>query len=173
MSNTIITPDIWGPHGWKFIHYITLSYPENPTLTQKEKYKVFLLLLKDVLPCSLCAKHYEENLNILPLNDSVLSSRENLVRWGIDIHNKVNEANNKPIYKYEDAIKVINNNSECKQNVVIIQKDILHDESKVLIIPNKKLSNDRNICPVNTNIIYILLVSLVILIFIAIVYKKN
>jgi predicted RND superfamily exporter protein len=173
MSNQIITPNVWGPHGWKFIHYITMAYPENPTLTQKEKYKVFLLLLKDVLPCSLCAKHYEENLNILPLSNHVLSSRENLVRWGIDIHNKVNESNNKPIYKYEDAIKLIDNNSECKKNIVIIKNNIPSDENKVLIIPNKKINNDLNNSHINTNIIYILLAALIILIFIAIMYKKN
>jgi predicted RND superfamily exporter protein len=172
MSNQIITPDIWGPHGWKFIHYITMAYPQNPTSTQKEKYKVFLLLLKDVLPCSLCAKHYEENLNILPLTDHVLSSRDNLVRWGIDIHNKVNESNNKPIYKYEDAIKLINNNSECKQNIVIIKNNIPSDD-RVLLISNKKINNDSNSYMVNTNIIYILIVALIILIFIAIMYKKN
>ena len=117
MSNQIITPDIWGPHGWKFIHYITMAYPQNPTPTQKEKYKVFLLLLKDVLPCSLCAKHYEENLNILPLTDHVLSSRNNLVRWGIDIHNKVNESNNKPIYSPVIAVPV--SNILYRQNIYI------------------------------------------------------
>ena len=24
-------PNVWGPHGWKFIHYITLGYPRKPT----------------------------------------------------------------------------------------------------------------------------------------------
>ena len=27
-----IQPNYWGPHGWKFIHYVALGYPENPDL---------------------------------------------------------------------------------------------------------------------------------------------
>ena len=32
-------PDTWGPHGWKFIHYVTLGYPNNPSDDIKEKYR--------------------------------------------------------------------------------------------------------------------------------------
>ena len=28
-------PDVWGPHGWKFIHYVTLGYPDKPTKEDK------------------------------------------------------------------------------------------------------------------------------------------
>ena len=44
INDQIMTPDVWGPHGWKFIHYITLGYPEYPTQMQKDKYKAFFLL---------------------------------------------------------------------------------------------------------------------------------
>ena len=30
-------PDIWGPHGWKFLHFVTLGYPEKPTENEKKK----------------------------------------------------------------------------------------------------------------------------------------
>jgi hypothetical protein len=39
-------PDVWGPHGWKFIHYITLGYPTNPTQEDKTKYANFFNALK-------------------------------------------------------------------------------------------------------------------------------
>ena len=51
--NQVITPDIWGPHGWKFLHYISFGYPENPTINIKNQYaanpekivaKIFLLI---------------------------------------------------------------------------------------------------------------------------------
>ena len=34
-----IGPDSWGPHGWKFIHYVALNYPNNPNLQIKQNYK--------------------------------------------------------------------------------------------------------------------------------------
>ena len=36
-----IKPNIWGPHGWKFLHYVSLGYPENPTPEDKINYKNF------------------------------------------------------------------------------------------------------------------------------------
>ena len=116
MTTHIITPQEWGPHGWKFIHYVSLGYPENPTEEDKHKYKMFFISLKDVLPCSLCRNHYEENYATMPLTDVILSKRENVVRWVIDIHNVVNASKNKPIIPYDEALKLINGNSECAQN---------------------------------------------------------
>ena len=49
----------------------------------------------------------------MPLTDDVLSSRENLVKWGIDIHNIVNASKNKPIMSYSDALKSINTDEKC------------------------------------------------------------
>ena len=54
-------PDAWGPHAWKFLHYVSLGYSSNPTREEKEKYKSFFLLLQDVLPCSICREHFKEN----------------------------------------------------------------------------------------------------------------
>jgi hypothetical protein len=189
MTNTdlIITPEVWGPHGWKFIHYVTLAYPENPTPAQKEKYKAFLVLLKDVLPCSLCANHYAENLQKLPLSDEVLSSKENLIKWGIDIHNIVNESKNKPIIKYVEARRLIDTNVQCKAKVKEVVKDydntntesyfenFANGESKDLV--NKKppaTSKSNGSCSLdNMNIVYGMIGLLIALIFIAVVYKKK
>ena len=100
-------PDVWGPPGWKFIHFVTLGYPNYPTESIKKKYYDYFHSLKNVIPCSICATHFAENLETLPLDDNVLSSRENLVRWGIDIHNVVNKKNGKKEYTYEEGIKEI------------------------------------------------------------------
>lgn len=142
----ILGPDIWGPHGWKFIHYITLSYPQDPTEENKNNFKNFFTLLQHVLPCKICARHYAENLKKLPLTDKVLSSRDSLVKWAIDIHNIVNESKNKPVMKYKDALNAINTNKECTENIIIIK---------------------------NSNHIYYLLLVLFILIGIAIIYKRK
>lgn len=106
-------PDAWGPHGWKFLHYVSLGYPTNPTQEHKEKYKAFFELLKYTLPCQLCRGHYEENYNKSPLTNEILSDREKFIKWVIDLHNIVNEMKNKPIVKYEDARKMIETDVKC------------------------------------------------------------
>ena len=97
-------PEIWGPGAWLFLHTITLNYPTNPTFEDKENYKKFFISLKNVIPCKNCAKHYSENLNNFPIDDS-LNSKEDLVKWLIDNHNKVNEKNKKREYSYDEVIE--------------------------------------------------------------------
>ena len=43
-TKQIITPDIWGPYGWKFLHYLSFGYPTNPTIEQKNQYKTFFFI---------------------------------------------------------------------------------------------------------------------------------
>ncbi len=105
-----ITPSIWGPHGWKFMHFIAMAYPLEPTDIEKENYKNFFTSLGDVLPCKMCSEHYKKNLLKYPLTDKVLENKVNLTFWTIDIHNEVNAINNKKIYSYDDAIDLIKNN---------------------------------------------------------------
>jgi hypothetical protein len=105
MDKQVITPDLWGPHGWKFLHYLSFGYPMDPTTEQKNQYKTFFLSLQHVLPCSICSKHYSDNLMEYSLDDA-LRNRDALVRWVIDIHNSVNEAQGKKIYEYDEAIRL-------------------------------------------------------------------
>ena len=109
----MVTPEVWGKHVWQSLHYITLGYPETPTSDQKQKYKAFFILLKDTLPCSVCANHYAENLVKMPITDTVLETKESLVKWLIDFHNVVNEMKNKPIVKYKDARRMIDTDTQC------------------------------------------------------------
>lgn len=100
-------PDIWGPPGWKFFHFITTGYPDHPTESIKKKYYEYFQSLQYVIPCSLCASHFGENLKTLPLDDKVLSSKQNLVKWGIMIHNIVNKKNGKKEYTFEEGVEEI------------------------------------------------------------------
>lgn len=99
-----IDPRLWGDNGWKFIHYITLGYPDNPTDIDKENYKTYLDKQKFVLPCEKCRLHYTQNLAKHPLSDYVMASRYNLFKWGVDMHNEVNIANGKNVMSVEDAL---------------------------------------------------------------------
>ena len=105
-------PNVWGPHGWKFIHFITLGYPNNPSNEEKKTYKIFFETLKTVIPCSICANHYKNHLLKFPLDDNVLSNKKNFIEWGINVHNAVNKDHGKKIYGYYDGLQEIIKNSD-------------------------------------------------------------
>ena len=100
-----IGPNIWGPHGWKFLHYVSLGYPQEPTENDKRYYKDFYTSLQNVLPCATCQGNYKKNLSELPI-DNALQSRDSLVKWVIDVHNKVNKETNKRELRYDEAIQL-------------------------------------------------------------------
>lgn len=145
-------PATWGPYGWKFIHFVTLGYPHNPNIEQKQNYKNFFTSLGNVLPCSVCSNNYKNNLSELPLTDNILDDRDKLIKWAIDIHNMVNKETGKPEMSYEEAIKNIKNttNNQTNQNNIEIKKP----------------------CN-NTYYLYILIFILLVLVIIAVVYKKK
>lgn len=100
-------PEIWGPHVWHLLHTITLDYPINPTDNDKKNITNFVHALAYVLPCEKCRIHFIEHLNNNNLDDKTLSSKNNLIKWMIDIHNSVNKLNNKKILSYAEAYQEI------------------------------------------------------------------
>lgn len=109
-------PKIWGESGWEFLHFVTLGYPENPTSDDKSKYYEYFNNLKYVLPCQKCKNNMSKHLESLPLTDDVLATRDSLVKWGIDLHNLVNQSTGKPMLTYDEAMQQINDNIAKKNN---------------------------------------------------------
>lgn len=103
----MVDPNIWGKHGWKFIHYVAQGYPNNPTSTQKKTYKEFFLKLGEILPCYKCSKNYQSHLQSNPLTMQILENKNNLENWVISIHNQVNQMNQKSILNLHQAKKTI------------------------------------------------------------------
>ena len=99
-----ILPTVWGPPGWKFLHYITFTYPNNPTNKEKESYLNFFKYVGEVLPCEKCRYNYKNHQEKYPLNDTVLSCKQNLVIWLINIHNEVNIITGKKTLSYNEVI---------------------------------------------------------------------
>ena len=161
----MLGPDVWGPHGWKFIHYITLAYPVNLTTEEKEQYKIFFHSIGNVLPCSICSNHYKKNLLEMPLTDEILSSKDNVINWAIDMHNKVNASRKKKIYSHAEARALIDNDEECSE--IETPKDT--DKKYVDTFTNIHKSETEN---KTTNMLYIGGI-IFILIAIAIIYKKK
>jgi len=149
-------PDVWGPHGWKFIHYITLGYPNQPSIEIKERYLNFFNSLKYVIPCSICGVNFIKHMEEYPLTDKILSNKTDFINWGILMHNLVNISNNKPQYSNAEGLAAIKKNSigDCPGKIINYE-----------IFPVEKFSNKKpNWFSDN------LLVILIIVIFILILY---
>ena len=105
-----INPTYWGPPAWKFLHYITLSYPDNPVDSDKVRVYNFFMNIKDVLPCEKCRFNFNDHLVKYPLDNNVLSSRYNLANWLLNIHNEVNISLGKPIFTYNQLLEMLSSN---------------------------------------------------------------
>ena len=157
-----IDPKIWGPGLWNFLHYITLSYPENPTVIEKSYMQNFFTSLTNIIPCEKCRQNFASYLKITPLDDSILCSNYNLVKWLFDIHNKVNVSTNKHELSYDDFIKLYSTNSNKNNNY------------------NKNISeNNINTCTKSNFSIYnyiskkTMLFSIIIIVLIVIIYLNK
>ncbi len=163
-------PEVWGPYGWKFIHYITLGYPPKPTEDDKKLYYDFFTLLAKVLPCSICGHHFSENMKITPLTSEVLSSRIKLVEWGIEMHNHVNRIHNKKIYTLQEGINEILKDplGDCRKKMT---NNIIEVDNK----PTTKIEEFDNKTDNKTNhqLYYSLIFNIIlIVIIIYLLYKK-
>jgi hypothetical protein len=100
-------PDSWGPHLWYFLHCSAANYPIRPSIEKSNAMKRWIRALPETLPCGDCREHFKEYVkqNNHKL-DVVCSSRRNLMKFFIDIHNKVNERNGKPKISYEQAFSM-------------------------------------------------------------------
>ena len=50
-------------------------------------------------------KNLADHMKTNPLTNKALSSRAELMKWGIDLHNSVNQHIGKPVLSYDSAMK--------------------------------------------------------------------
>lgn len=138
---TELKSDIWGPHGWFLFDSICLSYPNNPTNTDKEQYKYFFYSLPHILPCSKCRIHFKEYIEKYPLNDDILKSKYNLIIWILTAHNNVKKINNnnkitlKNFYNfYNKQYKMDVKNDTCTTSCSIKHKPIYNNNYKIISV---------------------------------------
>ena len=100
-------PRVWGPPLWRYLHLSAANYPKNPTVREARAMMDWLIHLPVTIPCESCGVHYRQyitrNYNRLPV---ICSSRDNLFKFLVDIHNKVNERNGKRCLTYDEAWKL-------------------------------------------------------------------
>ena len=158
-----INPVLWGHHLWKFMHYLTLSYPDNPSENDKFKYKNFFTIIGDYLPCEKCRVNYKEETltNKHPLTNDALSSRDNLVYWLYSLHNIVNNSLNKKEFTVKNFNDIYINNINNINNV--------NNATNSNNTNNANNTNNNNFTILNTVILIIILIIFSIPI---VIYKK-
>lgn len=90
-----ISPNVWGPFFWNTLHLVALGYPSQPTYADKRAAKEFFESLTRLIPCAICRQHYTAHLKEMPISSS-LDNRQDLFRYTVALHNKVNKMLNKP-----------------------------------------------------------------------------
>ena len=95
----------WGPPLWYKLHMKTFDYPDVATYKEKVLAIKYFKEVEKLLPCEKCRVHYRQNLKASPIEYHV-DTRDELVRWLIDLHNKVNAQTGKRILSYEEAISI-------------------------------------------------------------------
>ena len=160
---------VWGPAGWLFLHSIAQNYPWKPTDEQKNNYLSFFKLVGNVLPCRYCRESFQkyvtgvdnwkpsnielenpdlltkEDYKLLILDKSKLKSRETLVKWLYDIHNRINK---KLGVECDPTFKEVWNKYESFRSNCVKSKKII---KKGCLDPMKGLRKKCNIEIINVD----------------------
>ena len=160
MSNKRINIDsnIWGPKAWFFIDTIILSYPNNPNYEDIKIYKEFILSLEKLLPCEKCRKHFGNFINKNPLDESILSSKPNLIKWILKCHNSVRKIQKKDAITLDDFYSYY-----AKENNLQINKETSEVKSNVI---------EKFFLPNYVSVVAIICIFVVLILLVMIKYKK-
>ncbi len=90
----------WGPDGWKFMHFLTFKYPDQPDQSHEKKYQSFFTHMGNMLPCIYCRNSYRGFIIDIPLSEWLMN-RYAVTYWLYLIHNKVNDKLRKQGYLHE------------------------------------------------------------------------
>ena len=94
--------DAWGGDWWRVFHGVLFRMPEKLDDSDKVRVRAFVSMMPAFLPCGTCSVSLVKELTELPLTDTVLMKGEDVVRWGLELHNAVNRRIHKPEITWED-----------------------------------------------------------------------
>lgn len=102
---------IWGPMGWMTLHSISVNYPENPTIEDKQVLDKFMEAFGGSITCPHCkddfAKMFPKYKNAHPEWNT---SKYNLFLAIVRMHNTVNKKLDKPSPKtVAEALELLRN----------------------------------------------------------------
>ena len=98
-----MAPAVWGPLFWSTMHIVSLGYSPTPSKEEQAAAIQFYRSLEHVIPCPICREHYSQALKEKPVEE-VVGSRDALVTWLFDLHNKVNQQLGKSTITWEQYI---------------------------------------------------------------------
>jgi len=103
-------PEIWGPCLWLVLHIGSLNYPKEANNLCKERMKGFILGVPFIISCQNCADHCSAYIDLMTPNlDNIVSYRDNLFKFFVDLHNYVNKRLSKPEMSMQQALKLYSN----------------------------------------------------------------
>jgi hypothetical protein len=98
------SPEVWGESFWFVVHLGSMSAPDVIPPEKRDKYWGFIDGIPEMLACQKCAVHAREWVEKHRKDkDKIVSSRENLIRFYVDMHNAVNERNGQPVMSVEEV----------------------------------------------------------------------
>lgn len=99
-----MSPDVWGPLFWHTMHIVSLGYNPEPSKREQDDAIRFYTSLETMLPCGICRTHYAQFLQEMPVEHAV-KSRDDLIYWVFQLHNKVNANLGKRQITFEQYIQ--------------------------------------------------------------------
>jgi len=104
----------WGPLGWMTLHSISLNYPEEPTIGDKQLLVRFLDRFTETISCPSCQSHFQ---GIYRTYTSMFphwnSSKFQLFLFIVRAHNTVNKRLDKPLIRsVADCLATIKTNTQ-------------------------------------------------------------
>ena len=97
-----LSPIVFGRHGWRWIHLLAITFPENPNAKQKEDMQQLLKYFFATLPCPACAYHAQVYVTS---HSPAVNNRMEFISWVNDFHNNVNKRLKKTEYTIEESIE--------------------------------------------------------------------
>lgn len=114
------------------MHICALGYPLKPTYGHKKAAKEFFEALAFLIPCPICRDHYVEFLKQMPITP-FLDKRDDLFRWTVTLHNKVNEKLGKPPVTELEAIEYYRRLGASGRSPVLKPDDFAEADLRAMI----------------------------------------
>jgi hypothetical protein len=138
-SNDGMLTTVWGPSTWHLLHTMSFNYPVNPTCTDKQNYRNFVLNLQNVLPCGKCRKNLKRNFKKLPLTWKCMENRDKFSMYVYKLHELINKMLNKTSgLSYNDVRERYEHfRARCAKSVKEFEREQREQEEKEKKEPEK------------------------------------
>lgn len=140
------TPDLWGPPYWKTLHWYMAADSGVPCEARLALY----LLIRLVLPCISCVKHWDAHNKALGELADVLNELDErncalyLESRLVDAHNQVNMSNGKPVVSIALARQMVRNRS-VDENLTNLFAVLYYSASALGAVPHIKQADVRRL----------------------------